>query len=1714
MGRGRKKVRRSRGGRNRTKQVHDEEWTTRENGRQQQQKNDKLQLTYSHGSMPRERTDDEITICSTNVGKLPANEYNNDKTTMMIKWFQQMQADIAGVSEVGINYSAKQTRKSFREMTIGRGWQGDCIQSHNMHDTREGKVQPGGVGILISRRIGHLVKDKGRDTRELGRYVWVEIQGINGAKIRLYQIYRPLFHPKLEWSVYRQQRNFLLAKGIETDPRDQLLEDISEEVRPLLGTKILIMGDFNEEVADLDWHQWFDGRNIRERIFESVGENIGTHIRNESAKQIDGIASDFELESAGLTDFGPWDHRTLWGYVSLSGTFGYSYKPPRPRQVRRLRFNKPLSVENYHAVLTKQLKATNLLNQVMTVTYATPIEEATEVLNRCDKIRSDIMRAAEKQCRHISRGEVPFSPAIAFLGKRIHALKLMIRFKSQPNHISPRRLDRMAKASLIDKNWREWTLADTQRELNESENHYKAVKGSGVELRNTHLQGLYEAAKRKGNEKKAAEIKDIIRREQVKRFHAEIGWNYRPKCEGMFKVKKKDRNGLWQEFYEEEKIVEICADSNKDKYTQAFGTALMTPEWQRRLGRAGETEFAQRILKGEVRDDELRDIPEGARLLLHELQAPSDMTPVVDRITPQVNTQDWRSVDEMTSSSPSGLHIGLWKANSLHPVMNQIDAAFRDLCYNRGIILDRWRKGLDVELYKEIGNCDVNRLRTIVLVEADWNMNCKFMGRRIMRQMADHAEDTAWNAPEQFGSKKAHSAQDLCLNIKLIDDIMRMTHTNGAFISNDAKSCYDRIGHAVMSLALQRLGIPLTTVESMVEVFHTMKHHLRTGFGDSEFFYVGDADRPLQGILQGNGASPAVWAAVSTPIINLLRKLGGGVSGRTPITKKKLEVVSFSFVDDTTLPHARFGSIDEYPERRLQRFSDIWDEAIDATGGMISATKSTAQVVKFNSLRSNEWSYRHNKEEVNITMVQDGTRVKLEAFNPDEANRVLGNYLRRDGKDVDIQKYLLEKVRKWAATTRSGWWGRDKMWSALTGRIWKGIEYVLPCSGLSSAACRRISAKALKVSLPRMGICGYANRTALYSTHEGYGMGLMSVHMLQTMMKLQIFHRHWGTDTTTGDLLQYSYETWATSLGTCSPHRLTSRERRLLAEDNWWESLFRDVGEYKMECQLVTGLERQEDEVILRVLPWLTEDQIRQFNWVRLFFGITTMDDLIDANGNVHRRLLRKPKKTDAIQQGQFPITKPPSRKPFLLWEKIIKRLARENRGGRIDTRVESPARGLRSEAAVSRQIHLCTDGGICDGIGSAGIVIVTGRRKIELQTIVPRSGPPMSSYRCELGGLLCGFQWIRQHGYKEVRYCCDNDSALQAPFRAIGHKDSDVDLKRSIQWVIRDMSCQMEFVKGHADELREFEDCTYWEKLNIRADALATDAGVQYHRGRPVPRLEISLAPGHIVLHNTVISSFSRHHMHRLLNTNLQEEQITRMLKLTHVQYRSIRWDWVRHTQKKNSPGLRRWLFKVIHKAVPVRRRLFVRQEIDSDTCLFCDNQDNEFHFLTCRRHHQARAFFWSQCMRRLEEARIPLETRQRFRDCIRGHPHEDDNVQHGLGLPATVVGMWATDWGLDRSSRYYISRRTKMQQIIQTTARIMYNHHVTQTYQEQHGRQKQELDEYIIQKWDDCQIPDTETSYHPDKTEVDFLLQQSTNVKQMWKDMHDAYASFLVMR
>jgi len=151
-----------------------------------------------------------------------------------------------------------------------------------------------------------------------------------------------------------------------------------------------------------------------------------------------------------------------------------------------------------------------------------------------------------------------------------------------------------------------------------------------------------------------------------------------------------------------------------------------------------------------------------------------------------------------------------------------VNATLANIPLCTGFSYERWKKGVNVMIEKTCGDFNVEKLRIILLFEADFNTNNKWIGRAVMYQ----AEQAHLLAEEQFGSRKYKSAIHQCLNKQLFYDIVRFKRQPAALCSNDAKSCYDRIILLAAALCLCRVGGTQPMVASMIMTLHKMEHHI------------------------------------------------------------------------------------------------------------------------------------------------------------------------------------------------------------------------------------------------------------------------------------------------------------------------------------------------------------------------------------------------------------------------------------------------------------------------------------------------------------------------------------------------------------------------------------------------------------------------------------------------------------------------------------------------------------------------------------------------------------------------------------------------------------------------------------------------------------------------------------------------------------------------
>jgi len=657
--------------------------------------------------------------------------------------------------------------------------------------------------------------------------------------------------------------------------------DLEEELNKVMetGDHIILMLDANSSMKDSDLSRTLSNIYLKEAILDRHGmQGPATHKRNSTSTPIDGIwvSSGLDILKGGYFAYDevvPSDHRCLWIDVSFVTAFGHNMPPLCKRQPRRINCKDPHLVQNYINLYHKFAKPIDLFKRVQEFEKRAPYMSRSEVIQEyeaLDLIRCEATQYAERRCRKLKTGQVAFSPELNESRQRIRASLLLVS-KAKKVKVSSRLLKRSLKKVNIPMEMRSLQLEELQEKLKgEYQNYYK-IKRDASQLRLTDLESLAQALAEQENVEKEKTLKALREREQQRTTARKIRFlQGKIRTGSTTLVSFTDVNGQKHELMEKIEIERAILDSNKKKFSQSTHTPFYQTPLKEEFGFKGLTQASQATLAGVY--DSNSDIDPNILDVIAQWQIPQEVRqlgPLKMEMTLDSYTSFWGKAEEDTSCYPAALSFSTMKAGAQDPDIAALDCTMTRMPLRFGFAPSRWKFCLDVMLMKKSGVTDLSGLRTIVLFPVDCNFAFKHMGCQ-MRQVA---EQTKSLAAEQYGSRKQHKAIDLAVNKALTFNILRQLKRAGAICSNDAKSCYDLIGHTQAAISMQRVGVNKNIINCLFTTLQEAIHKVRTGFGDSKEYYGGKVWLvPIHGIGQGNGAGPAIWAVVSTPLLNVLRE--------------------------------------------------------------------------------------------------------------------------------------------------------------------------------------------------------------------------------------------------------------------------------------------------------------------------------------------------------------------------------------------------------------------------------------------------------------------------------------------------------------------------------------------------------------------------------------------------------------------------------------------------------------------------------------------------------------------------------------------------------------------------------------------------------------------------------------------------------------------------
>jgi hypothetical protein len=133
------------------------------------------------------------------------------------------------------------------------------------------------------------------------------------------------------------------------------------------------------------------------------------------------------------------------------------------------------------------------------------------------------------------------------------------------------------------------------------------------------------------------------------------------------------------------------------------------------------------------------------------------------------------------------------------------------------------------------------------------------------------AEDLGTIPMSQWGSRPNRSSSDAILLKQHSYDGLSLLRHSAIIFNNDCKASFDHMVPSIGGIALCRLGASSAAESTLLQTLQQMKYKVWTVLGFSERSFSNEDDWVL-GTLQGSGALPCLWLAITCVLLGELRK--------------------------------------------------------------------------------------------------------------------------------------------------------------------------------------------------------------------------------------------------------------------------------------------------------------------------------------------------------------------------------------------------------------------------------------------------------------------------------------------------------------------------------------------------------------------------------------------------------------------------------------------------------------------------------------------------------------------------------------------------------------------------------------------------------------------------------------------------------------------------
>ena len=1141
----------------------------------------------------------------------------------------------------------------------------------------------GGAAFTLHQNIKAHQSSSGVDKTGLGRWIWTRLRGKGETHTRIISAYRPCLNKGIG-TVWSQHYRYIKKEKQIHDPNPirQFDSDLLTEIQnwKQMGDNLIIGIDMNADVRTCTLSKILQANQLQNAILTSHPSQSppATYDKNTSRTPIDAIwvTPNIDITRAGFTPFeggspsAPSDgHRMLWIEVDNFSFLGKHIPTSTPSlTASRVKSNDPRSVKRYQRLLRKQYgkekifsTTKNLIQDIQTFNLptATPPtkENRQDFLNtfrkkfdRHHKRTRDIRKSVDKKMRKIYAGGTPHSPEYQILRDTIELWRRLVKLKKGVN-TSRNVIKRMAqKLKLYWATDPSITLLEANVHLTKAYKKLrketpdapnKRLKFQKIQIKklnkkttkNKHNKGLINALAKEEDKKKKnpdptktrLQIEARIKREQKQRVMGKAARSIRRKNikDPVLRAIATDSEGNTYECNSQESMVPAMGTSNSTRQQQCAQTPFQMAPLLDIMGYLMDNDdIAQQVMNGTFSPPEGTDSVAAELLTTLKMEdSVRQLGPLDMAITPEDNRSGWRKQKERTASEPTGLGFNHYKTACLTDDLNEVDSFLRNTPLQLGFSPKLWRIITDFQIFKRSNVFHVDSMRLIQLMDAEYNMCNKTLGKRVLA----HAEKAKAVSPDQYGCRKNHTAINACLNKALLMDALRQKRQCGAIAMNDAKGCFDRINHTFAILVLMSFGVSAVLARSLFETIQTADHHIKTGYGRSEKAYGNnDEKEPHQGIGQGNGLGPTLWALLSTILIKNMKRHGHGVKLLSAMTLSMVCIVCFAFVDDTDLViSGEFKhSTGEETCIEFQTALDRWARSLIVSGGALCPDKSFCYLIDFH-WNGTDFEYRTKDDMPGAFSLLDkhGCRHNLKRLEVWEAQKTLGVFLSMDGNQKAQFLFLRDEAIKYADQLRSSKCNKNTALYTYNSCFMKSIEYCMTTTNFSETEWNAILAPALTVSLQRSGMSSKFPHNVLYGPNLYQGLNIYHPKFWEGIKKLSTHIQESVNQSSTGSLIRVTAEGLRLEIGIpMTPGTVNWKIVKAYTTPTWYGGLLDFITTHPIEIiedypQL--PLLRQNDQYLMQgfIDSGYRKSDLKMLNYMRMYLRAVTVADIASTTG-------------------------------------------------------------------------------------------------------------------------------------------------------------------------------------------------------------------------------------------------------------------------------------------------------------------------------------------------------------------------------------------------------------------------------------------------------------------------------------------------------------------